>query len=238
MRLAFGDFVLDTAARQLLRDGKEVHLRPKAYELLEVLVENRPRAVSKDRLREHLWPDTHVVEGNLHVLAGEVRKALGDDPREPHWVRTVAGFGYAFSGAARPQGGDHDDGPWECHVILGRREIVLRQGENAIGRAHDVAVWVDDDSVSRRHAVIQVGADGVFLEDCGSRNGTFRRAERVKGVVRLDDRDEIAVGGVLLIVRVSHRDEHLAGGASSRSTAPIDPNRKPEAPEAEPDASK
>ena len=236
MQLAFGDFVLDTAARQLLRDGEEVHLRPKAYEMLEMLVENRPRAVPKDRLREHLWPDTHVVEGNLHVLAGEVRKALGDDPHEPHWVRTVAGFGYAFSGAARLVGGNAD-GPWECHVILGRREIVLRQGENAIGRAHEVPVWIDDDSVSRRHAVIQVGADGVFLEDCGSRNGTFRRDERVKGVVPLDDRDEIAVGGVLLIVRVSHRDEHQAGGASSRSTAPIAPRTEPETPDNEPDAS-
>ena len=148
-----------------------------------------------------------------------VRKALDDDPHEPHWVRTVAGFGYAFSGAAQPEEGG-PGGAWECRVILGRREIVLRQGENAIGRAHDVPVWVDDDSVSRRHAVVQVSEDGVYLEDCGSRNGTFRRAERIKGVVRLDDRDEVAVGGVLLIVRISHRDDRLGGG-SSRSTAPL-----------------
>ena len=218
MRLSLGELVLDTAARQLARDGHEIHLRPKAYELLEMLVEHRPRAVSKERLREHLWPDTHVVDGNLHVLVGEVRKALGDDPQEPHWVRTVAGFGYAFSGDARAEDTDPDC-PWECKVILGRREIVLRQGENAIGRAHDVPVWIDDDSVSRRHAVIEVGPDGVHLEDCGSRNGTFRRRERVEGVVPLQDRDDIAVGGVLLTIRVTHRDEH--GYGSSRSTAPL-----------------
>ncbi len=240
MRLEFGDFVLDTAARQLLRDGKEIHLRPKAFELLELLVENRPRAVAKELLRNHLWPDTHVVEGNLHVLAGVLRKALDDDPQDPRWVRTVAGYGYAFSGTARPQASDRD-GPWECCIILGQREIVLRQGENAIGRSHDLPVWVNDDSVSRRHAVIHVGEDGVFLEDCGSRNGTSRRDERIKGAVRLEDRDEVAVGGILLIVRVSHRDDHLAGGGSSRSTAPIAPQSQQEGigPEAkgDPDAS-
>ena len=101
--------------------------------------------------------------------------------------------------------------------------LPLTDGSYVIGRADDAGLKLAQPSVSRRHAVIQVGEDGVFLEDCGSRNGTFRRAERIKGVVRLEDRDEFAVGGVLLTVRVSHRDEHLAGGGSSRSTAPLSP---------------
>ena len=221
MRLDFGDFVLDTGARQLWRDGQEIHLRPKVFDLLELLLESRPRAVSKETIRERLWPDANVVEGNIHVAASEVRKALGDDPDDPHWVRTVAGFGYAFHGGALAEG-DDPDCPWEARAILGQREIVLRRGENVVGRAHEVPVWVDDDSVSRRHAVIQVGEAGVFIEDCGSRNRTYRRDQRIKGAGRHEDRDEIAVGGVLLVVRVNHRDDHVAGGGSSRSTAPLD----------------
>jgi DNA-binding winged helix-turn-helix (wHTH) protein len=218
MRLRIGDAVLDTAARLLSRDGREVRLRPKVYELLELLVEHRPRAVSTERLRKHLWPDTHVVDGNLHVLVGQVRKVLGDDPQEPHWVRTVAGFGYAFSGDARVEA-ESPDTPWECRVIVGRRETVLRQGNNTIGRAPDASVWIDDDSVSRRHAIITVGPDGVQIQDCGSRNGTFRQRQRITGVVPLRDRSEVVVGGVLLTIRVTRRDRD--GGSASPSTAPL-----------------
>jgi pSer/pThr/pTyr-binding forkhead associated (FHA) protein len=132
----------------------------------------------------------------------------------------MSGFGYAFSGPVHSHEGE-SDGSFECRVVLGQREIVLRQGENFIGRAHDAAVRVDDDSVSRRHAVIRVAEGGVHLEDQGSRNGSFRRAERIRGVVPLEDRDEIAVGGLLLLVPVSRRGERSRGGDSSRSTAPL-----------------
>ncbi len=101
MRLSFGEFVLDDEARQLSGDEKPVHLTPKAFELLEFLIERRPRAVSKADLSERLWPETHVTEANLPVLVHEVREALGDDPHDANWVRTVARFGYAFCGDVR-----------------------------------------------------------------------------------------------------------------------------------------
>lgn len=227
MRLVFGSFVIDTAARQLLRDAQPLRLRRKAFDLLELLIENRPRAVSKARIREQLWPGTHVVEGNLHVLAANVRRALEDDPKDPQWVRTVPGFGYAFSGEATSEDGIESE-EWTCRVIFGKREIVLRPGENVIGRSRSCAVWIDDASVSRRHAVIHVGPDGVLIEDSGSRNGTFRRDERLQGVVRLEDRDAVAVGSVLLVVRVLNRDEGPFGGGSALSTAPVLPAQEPE----------
>ena len=55
-------FVLDSEARELLRDGEAVHLSPKAYQLLEALVENRPKALSKSALHDLLWPNTFVVQ--------------------------------------------------------------------------------------------------------------------------------------------------------------------------------
>ena len=83
MRVRFGSFVLDFEARQLERGGHPVHLTPKALELLELLVERRPNAVSKAEIHDRLWPDTFVADVNLPVLVHELREALEDDPHEP-----------------------------------------------------------------------------------------------------------------------------------------------------------
>ena len=88
--------MLDTDTRELRRKALPIHLSPKAFQLLQLLVENRPKALSKASLQERLWPDTFVVEANLSNLVGEVRAALGDDAHRPHFVRTVHAFGYAF----------------------------------------------------------------------------------------------------------------------------------------------
>jgi DNA-binding winged helix-turn-helix (wHTH) protein len=91
MRLRVGEFVLDTHRRLLLRGAGEVHLQPKAYELLELLVLARPRALSKLAIRGHLWPATAVGDASLTVLVGDLRKALGDGADAPRFVRTVYG---------------------------------------------------------------------------------------------------------------------------------------------------
>ena len=69
----FGEFVLDSESRQLLRACEPRHISPKAFHLLEVLVSSRPRVWSKRELQDLLWPDTTVVEANLPNLVAEVR---------------------------------------------------------------------------------------------------------------------------------------------------------------------
>src|SRR5262245_14273162 len=96
MRVAFGDFVLDTDCRELRRGLEPVRLSPKALQLLQILVTERPRALSKADLQDRLWPETFVVEKNLANLISEVREALGDDPSNPRFIRTVPRYGYAF----------------------------------------------------------------------------------------------------------------------------------------------
>src|SRR5688572_26940475 len=96
----FGRFVLDYDTRQILADGGEIHLSPKAFELLALLLANRPRAVSKTELQERLWPSTFVEETNLAGLVAEIRRALDDSATEPVFVRTVYRFGYRFVGDA------------------------------------------------------------------------------------------------------------------------------------------
>ena len=90
--------MLDYGTRQLLVDGDEIHLSPKAFELLAILLDNRPRAVSKAELQERLWPSTFVEETNLAGLVAEIRRALGDSATRPVFLRTVYRFGYRFVG--------------------------------------------------------------------------------------------------------------------------------------------
>ena len=81
MQVPFGEFVLDLDSRELRRANEPVRLSPKAFQLLEILVTTRPRALSKADLQDRLWPDTFVVEKNLANLISEIRQALGESPR-------------------------------------------------------------------------------------------------------------------------------------------------------------
>src|SRR5512140_1625964 len=133
-RIRLEGFVLDSEARQLLRGGRPVHLAPKALELLELLVERRPNAVSKATVHDRLWPDTFVAEVNLPVLIHRLREALDDDPRDPRFVRTVTRFGYAFCGRAwvESEGPGPVGSPFEYRVLFGSKEVLLRPGENLL----------------------------------------------------------------------------------------------------------
>jgi len=202
----FGDFTVDFGSRQLLRGAEEeIHLGPKALELLEALLTDRPRALSKAQLQARLWPRTFVSESNLTSLVTELRTALGDKARQPRFIRTVYGFGYAFCGTATeapdvipptPRGG------LRLRLFLDDREIALREGENILGRVDEGVAWFESPTVSRRHARILVADGRATLEDLGSKNGTFVRGQRLTSPTTLSDGDEILLGHVRMTFRV------------------------------------
>jgi DNA-binding winged helix-turn-helix (wHTH) protein len=204
MGIRFASFVLDLDTRQLTRAGTEVPLTPKAFELLAILVEDRPKVVSKTILMERLWPGAFVVEANLSNLVAEIRAALSDSARAPKWIRTVHGFGYAFCGRAstlRPAACPLADRP-VCWLEWGRRRFPLEVGEHVVGRDPAVEVRLDAPTVSRRHARLVVSADGVSLEDIGSKNGTRCGSHQVTSPAHLADGDTIHIGSVLLTFRL------------------------------------
>lgn len=164
MRFAFESCVLDLDTRQVFRDGKPADLSPKAFGLLELLVLQRPKAISKAEIHKALWPDTFVTETNLANLVVELRSALGDDAHVQKIVRTLPRFGYAFCADAHTEENNDVEetaaGDRRYCLVMGRREIVLLPGENLVGRDHSAAIWVNDESVSRRHARIAVDDAG------------------------------------------------------------------------------
>jgi DNA-binding winged helix-turn-helix (wHTH) protein len=227
MRARFGEFVLDDGEKQLLRAGKPVHLTPKAYALLCYMVEQGHRALSKAEILEHLWPATFVSEGALTSVIKELRHALGDDAHSPRFIRGVRCFGYAFccdsvvsAGGAPDQ--RHLEAPSgaEFRVFWQHREIALVEGENLLGRTHEAAVWVDDSSVSRHHALIRVTSSRATLEDCGSKNGTFIRGQRVTQPQELSPGDEFWLGSACLVFACYVNEVATASGASASAQAP------------------
>jgi DNA-binding winged helix-turn-helix (wHTH) protein len=92
----FAPFRLDLTARALWREGARVPITHKAFDLLAVLVERAGHVVAKDALLETVWPNTHVHPDNVKVLIGEVRRALGDDPMRPRFIRSLVKRGYIF----------------------------------------------------------------------------------------------------------------------------------------------
>jgi DNA-binding winged helix-turn-helix (wHTH) protein len=210
MPVRFGDFSLDRDRRLLSRAGEPVPLARKAFDFLDVLVTERPRAVSKEQIRDRVWPRTVVSESTVNGLLGELRAALDDDAREPRYIRTIHGFGYAFvAEASEPQA---DSPPpassaatapalLTARLLWEDRLIPLSPGENILGRDEDVNVRIDAPSVSRRHALITISAgEPPTLEDLGSKNGTWVGGRRLEGgPTPLADGDALRLGKIELL---------------------------------------
>ena len=198
---SFGDFTLDHDTRELRRGSATIKLSPKALYLLEILVRNRPKALSKAVLLESLWPDSFVVEKNLVNLVAEIREALGDDPAGPRFVRTVHRFGYAFTQPAADPESTQPVRNAVARLVWSDGRAGLADGEHVIGRDPDLVLFLDAPNVSRRHAVIRIGGGSATLEDLGSKNGTFIGDRRLSAVTPLSDGDTIRVGSVTLTFR-------------------------------------
>ena len=195
--MVFDRFTFDSERRALLDGTRPIHLGPKAFRLLEILIANRPRALSKQELYEAIWQDTHVEESNLAGLINELRAALGDRARQPRFIRTVHGFGYAFSDDATG-----DDSPPAAGTLIFRGEhLTLQEGVNVLGREPSADVMIDDTTVSRKHAAITIRENSVTLEDLESKNGTFIDGVQLKGKTTLRDGQTFVLGDASIVFR-------------------------------------
>jgi DNA-binding winged helix-turn-helix (wHTH) protein len=193
MILRFGEFVFDEGRREVRRGTETVHLEPKAFELLALLLSRRPNAVSKPEIHQAIWPATSVSESSLPGLARDLRAALGDDTAEPRFIRTVRGFGYAFCGTtlAEPS---RAQAPCRWIALQAGREVPLPDGVHLIGRGEGCLIRCESPRVSRHHARVRVAADSALIEDLGSRHGTWLRGERVRSVSEIQPGDTVRVG--------------------------------------------
>jgi FHA domain len=156
-------------------------------------------------LLDALWPNLFVTEASLAGLVSEIRHAIGDDAREPRFLLTVHGFGYAFSDGTVGRA-DEDS---VFRLVWGLYEVPLGEGENLLGRDPCATIAIEDATVSRQHARIVIHGGRAALEDLGSKNGTWLGGLRVASSERLVDGDEIRVGPAAMTFR-----RFAAGGST------------------------
>jgi hypothetical protein len=164
-----------------------------------------PINVSKGDIHARLWPDTFVSDITLHSLVSELRRALGEPAGDPQFIRTVHGFGYAFAGSVDERDRRPSQAPRRLRGYLtgetGR--LSLFEGENRLGRDADDVIELPSPTISRHHATIRFEAEP-WIEDLGSKNGTFICDARVTTPVRLTDGDRVRLGSLLFTFRLSH----------------------------------
>lgn len=201
MSARFGPFEVDSGRRQLLKDGSDVHLTPKAFDLLDLLIDEAPRVVRKHELHQRLWAETFVSDATLVGLIKELRRALDDHDAKAPIIRTAHGVGYAFArDLERVIATAPSVSRW---IVAGSRRIPIGEGENVIGRDPTSTVQLDAAGISRRHARILVTASDARIEDLASKNGTMVNETPVSTPVSLHDGDRISVGPILIIYHAS-----------------------------------
>ena len=205
VRLQFDDLTFDADSRQLWIGATEVRLSPKAFELLALLIERRPDAISKADIRERLWPGTFVSDSSLPSLVSEIRAAIGDHRRKPQLLRTVHGFGYAFrlgNSSAAPAALLDGAAPrgW---LMGGVAEVALFAGGNVLGREGSGVILLQSSTISRRHARLTIEGRNAVIEDLGSKNGTYVNDRRVTAPTPVVEGDHVRIGSLLFTFRLS-----------------------------------
>ncbi len=205
MKVQFGGFTFDGATGQLERNHQPVPLPGTASEVLRVLLEERPRLVTKEELLRRVWHGAAVEDANLSVAIAKLRVALSDDAQRPRFIRTFHRKGYAFVADAAEAGPASGGRTGDASVFVlewGDRRFVLDEGENIVGRnPARCTVCIDEPRVSGRHARIVVSGDGAIIEDLGSTNQTFVGGVRVTSARPLASGDVIRFGGPKVTVR-------------------------------------
>jgi len=203
----FGPFAADLRTGEVRRAGKRIDLQELPFRILAALLERPGELVTREELRAIAWTPAVFVdfEHGLNKAVNKIRRALGDRAGDPRYVETLPGRGYRFIAAV-----EVSESPLvphaprrACRILWDSRTIPLAPGANVIGRDPEAAVCVDSVTVSRRHALILVSAEGASLEDLASKNGTFLRGQRVDAPTPLADGDEVVVGSARLIFRTA-----------------------------------
>lgn len=92
----FAGFILNPAKRNLFQNGEEILLVNRDFEVLLLLIENRPQILSKEQIMKSVWDDISVEDGSIEKAISSLRKILGDNPYKPRFIKTVTKKGYVF----------------------------------------------------------------------------------------------------------------------------------------------
>ena len=103
-RIQLGDLTIDLAAKRVIRSGEDIRLTPTEWHLLEVLLRNPGKLLSRNQLLTEVWgPGYADATGNLRLYMAQLRRKLEPDPARPRWLITEPGMGYRYQPEPAPQ---------------------------------------------------------------------------------------------------------------------------------------
>jgi DNA-binding winged helix-turn-helix (wHTH) protein len=203
--LHFGPFEADLTTRELKKMGVPVAVPPQPFDILAILLERQGMLVTRQELREHLWPDAVFVDFDhgLNKAVSKLREVLGDDGAKPRFVETLPRRGYRFIAPVSSQAMEIAGPVAVARLLYEGSTTTLSPGTHVVGRDKTSAVYLDSPSVSREHARVTVSASAASIEDLNSKNGTRVNGKEILGVTRLEDGDQIQMGLITLTFRTN-----------------------------------
>jgi len=165
MRYAFAECILDTRLYTLHREGTTVRLRPKAFQVLQYLLEHRDHVVSKDELCAHVWPGQFISDATLEGCITLARRAIGDSGRVQRLIESRRGYGYRFVGTVQEEAMSLPDR--EAVAAAHRIPPALPQAPvqpQAVGREAEFGQlhrWLDTVLTGARQVVFVTGEAGL-----------------------------------------------------------------------------
>lgn len=160
---AFDEFELDVPGFELRRAGISVPLEPQVFEVLAFLVQNAGRALSKQELLDHVWPERYVTEAALNSRVMVARKAIGDNGHEQRYIKTVHGRGYRFAGVLEEEPAPATQAPAAASAAPGALAAPFPLDvplTSFVGRERDIERLIDLACADARLLAI-VGAGGM-----------------------------------------------------------------------------
>ena len=177
----FPPFRLDLANQCLWRENRRISLAPKTFAVLRYLVENPGRLVTQDELLEAVWPGTYVQPEILRKYILDIRKALGDPPKNPLFIETLPRRGYQFIARVGPDVSSPIDGepPAPLQCLVGREHALaaLTGHLNSASRGHKELVFVTGEAGIGKTTLLDAFEKGV----ASSENVLAARGQCVEG---------------------------------------------------------
>ena len=198
-----GEWTVCPSRNRLVRGEEETRLEPRVMDLLVHLAQRPGQVVSSERLVDEVWSCHVVARSALSRSLAVLRKALGDDARDPRYLETIAKRGYRLVAEVRPLDPDAEPVPAGCGLVVNGRWLRLHEGVTVIGRSSAADVRLDAPGVSRRHASLTVSEAEAVIEDLASKNGTYVDARRVTEPTSLPDGARLVIGQQVLVFRCS-----------------------------------
>jgi DNA-binding winged helix-turn-helix (wHTH) protein len=180
-RYRFSEFILSPRRRLLVRNGQEQPLIPRYFDLLVFLVEHRGEAVHRRDIFDRIWSDVIVSDSALSQAIRTIRRVLGDDSREPRFVRTVSRHGYQFVWAdvvEEDDNGDLQAGDAARAAPAALKDVAPEPFEPLLQRVTSVAAGTNGEEEQREAAeLLHALGTGAALRRLGTRpRHAFARA--------------------------------------------------------------